>query len=191
MKETFEQAQSAFERADCLYTAEQMAAVYDRMAADIQTALAGRDPVILSVMMGGFTPTAELTKRLSLPFEFDYLHATRYRGEGRGGELVWKVSPSISITDRHVLVIDDILDEGKTLEATLQALLQQAPASVQTAIVLEKQHDRRDPQLHADFKGVDVPDRYVFGAGMDYLGYFRNLPGVYALPADIDTTQKK
>jgi hypoxanthine phosphoribosyltransferase len=137
--------------------------------------------VILCVMLGGLVPTAEIVRRLSFPFELDYLHATRYRGETAGRELIWKVSPEIPLIDRQVLVIDDILDEGATLESILRALDAQGPASVRTAILLEKEHERRDPALGVDYLGGRVPDRYVFGAGMDYRGYFRQLPAVYAV----------
>jgi len=169
------------ERAEHLYDADDLAAMYDAMAEHIGRDLADRDPIILCVMLGGLVPTAEIIRRLSFPFELDYLHATRYRGETAGGELVWKVSPGIPIEGRHVLVIDDILDEGTTLEAIIEALGAQGPASVRTAILLEKEHQRRDPALKPDYLGGRVPDRYVFGAGMDYRGYFRQLPGVYAL----------
>ena len=176
-----EDAIQQFERADCLYSKAEVDAMYDRMAAEISTEIAGLDPVILCVMIGGFVPAAEIVKRLEFPFEFDYLHATRYRGETVGGELVWKVSPGMPLQDRNVLVIDDILDEGHTLQAILDALRGQEAESVRTAILLQKDHDRRDPNMKPDFLGGMVEDRYVFGVGMDYKGYFRQLPAVYAL----------
>ena len=181
MVERREDAIQQFEQADCLFTKAQIDAMYDRMAAEISAQIAGLDPIILCVMMGGFVPAAEILKRLEFPFEFDYLHATRYRGETVGGELVWKVSPGIALQDRNVLVIDDILDEGHTLQAILDALKGQEAESVRTAILLQKDHDRRDPAMKPDFLGAMVEDRYVFGVGMDYKGYFRQLPAVYAL----------
>ncbi|MEQ8798816.1 MAG: hypoxanthine-guanine phosphoribosyltransferase [Salinisphaeraceae bacterium] len=174
-------AMAVRERADCVCDTTQLADIYDRMARDITEVLAEANPVILCVMLGGLVPTAEITRRLDFPFEFDYLHATRYHGETQGGELVWKVSPGIDLADRDVLVIDDILDEGTTLEAILGALAAQGARRVRTAILLEKSHARRDPALTVDFVGTTVPDRYVFGAGMDYKGYFRQLPAVYAV----------
>lgn len=181
MDQRREDAISQFEQADCLYTESEIEAMYDRMAGEITDEIAGLDPVILCVMMGGFVPAAEIIKRLEFPFEFDYLHATRYRGETVGGELVWKVSPGLPLQDRNVLVIDDILDEGHTLQAILNALHGQQAESVRTAILLQKQHNRRDPAMRPDILGGLVEDRYVFGAGMDYKGYFRQLPAVYAL----------
>lgn len=182
MTERYEQASAVLQQAECVHDAEAMSAIYDRMAAEITATLGDANPVILCVMLGGLVPTVELTKRLTFAFELDYLHATRYHGETQAGELVWKVSPEIDLCDRHVLVIDDILDEGTTLESTLNALDAQGAASIRTAIVLTKQHDRRDSGLIADINGAEVPDRYVFGAGMDYKGYYRQLPAVYACP---------
>jgi len=176
-----EDAVQQFEQADCLYTQAEVDAMYDRLAKEITTELGGLDPVILCVMIGGFVPAAEIVKRLEFPFELDYLHATRYRGETTGGELMWKVSPGLPLQDRNVLVIDDILDEGHTLQAIINALQVQEVESLRTAILLQKQHTRRDPAIKPDFLGGFVEDRYVFGVGMDYKGYFRQLPAVYAL----------
>lgn len=184
MTDRRDDALKALESAERLYDADELAAMYDDIAGNIRRDLADKNPIVLCVMLGGLVPTAEITRRLEFPFELDYLHATRYRGETAGGELVWKVSPEIPLDDRHVLVIDDILDEGTTLEAILRAIAAQGPASVRTAILLKKSHDRRDPALKVDYLGGKVPDRYVFGAGMDYRGYFRQLPAVYAVGAD-------
>lgn len=181
MPDRRDEALKVLENAERLYDADDLAAMYDRIAEEIRRDFADRNPVVLCVMLGGLVPTAEILRRLEFPFELDYLHATRYRGETAGGELVWKVSPEIPLEGRHVLVIDDILDVGTTLEAILRALAAQRPASVRTAILFEKDHDRRDPALKADYLGGKVPDRYVFGAGMDYRGYFRQLPAVYAV----------
>ena len=169
------------EGADKIFDAAEVAAAYDRMAPRIAGAIGGTTPVILCVMVGGLVPTAELIRRFDFPLELDYLHATRYRGETSGGELVWKVSPSTELEGRTVLVVDDILDEGHTLAAVLDALRAQRPARLLTAALLEKRHDRRVPGLNADFVGLEVPDRYVFGCGMDYKGYWRQLDGIYAL----------
>ncbi len=181
MEQRREDAIQQFEQADCLFTQAEIDSMYDRMATEISAEIAALGPVILCVMIGGFVPAAEILKRLEFPFEFDYLHATRYRGKTVGGELVWKVSPGLPLQDRNVLVIDDILDEGHTLQAILDAVAGQQAESVRTAILLQKDHNRRDPAMKPDFLGAMVEDRYVFGAGMDYKGYFRQLPAVYAL----------
>jgi hypoxanthine phosphoribosyltransferase len=176
----YQEARAVFAQADRVLDTAALTACYDKMAAEISREMAALDPVIVCVMLGGLQPTVEITKRLNFPLEFDYLHATRYRGETAGGELVWKVSPDGVLTDRHVLIIDDILDEGHTLTAILAAIREQRPASLRTAMLLKKNHDRRESEIPIDFLGAEVPDRYVFGAGMDYKGFFRQLPAVYA-----------
>lgn len=173
-------------RAERLYDDQDVTIAYDRMAAAISRDLAETDLVVLCVMIGGLVPTGELIRRLRFPLELDYLHATRYRGETSGGDLVWKVSPGVDLTGRTVLVIDDILDEGHTLAAILKALDAQEPEALHTAVLLEKCHERRVPGLKASYVGLEVPDRYVFGCGMDYKGYLRQWPGIYAVAGDDD-----
>ena len=116
-----------------------------------------------------------------LDLEFDYLHATRYRGATSGGELVWKHRPATPLQGRRVLLVDDILDEGHTLAAMRDWCLEQGAADVRIAALAVKMHDRCVPGLCADYVGVEVPDRYVFGYGMDYHEQGRNLPAIYAL----------
>ena len=167
--------------ADCLHDAAAVQAAYDHLSAEISREYAGKNPLLLCVMIGGLAPTAEIVKRLDFAFELDYLHATRYRGEIRGAELVWKAHPDIAVAGRDVLVIDDILDEGHTLAAILTALRGQNAASVKCAVLCEKLHARKAPEIHADFCGLTVEDRYVFGCGMDYKSYWRQLPAIYAV----------
>lgn len=182
MTETHAEAELVLARADCLHDVAAVQDAYDRMARAISAHYTGRNPLLLCVMLGGIVPTAELTRRLAFPFELDYLHATRYRGTTRGGSLVWKRQPEAKrIAHRDVLVIDDILDEGHTLVAIRQALLGFDPASLQVAVLAEKLHDRRAPGARAEFIGLEVPDRYVFGCGMDYKEYWRQLPAIYAV----------
>ncbi len=177
----YTQACAVFATAERLIDEAALAACYQRMAGAITREMTGLDPVIVCVMLGGLQPLVEISKRLDFPCEFDYLHATRYHGETAGGKLVWKVAPSNRLTGRHVLIIDDILDEGHTLAEILAAVRGQAPASLRTAVLLRKKHERRVPDVPIDFLGTEVPDRYVFGAGMDYKEYFRQLPAVYAV----------
>jgi len=173
--------------ADKLIDSDQLQAGYDRIAEQITEHMAELNPVIVCIMKGGMYAAVEITKRLSFPLELDYLHVTRYIGNvTRGGELVWQVSPDINLENRHVLLIDDILDEGKTLRAVLDAIQAQGAASIHTAMLLQKLHDRRLPGLQADFLGFEVEDRFVFGGGLDYKGHLRHLPAIYAVAADME-----
>ncbi|MCL7744456.1 hypoxanthine-guanine phosphoribosyltransferase [Guyparkeria hydrothermalis] len=169
-------------RCDCLITPDEMQAAYARLADAINARLAGRLPVVLSLMNGGLVSAGQILPMLDFPLELSYLHATRYRGATSGGALKWLAQPDIELAGREVLLVDDILDEGHTLAAVREWCLDAGADRVWIAVATDKQHDRKVAGLKADFIGVPVPDRYIFGEGMDYHGYFRNLPGIHALP---------
>ncbi|SEK32139.1 hypoxanthine-guanine phosphoribosyltransferase [Halomonas daqiaonensis] len=169
------------DNADCLISQPEVERALDRMADEITRDLGDRLPVFYCVMNGGLITTGHLLTRLGFPLEVDYLHATRYRGGLRGGELFWRVSPEVPMAGRHVVIVDDILDEGATLAAILDYCRQAGAASISTAVLVDKQHERKAvPGLRADYCSLEVADRYVFGFGMDYKGYWRNAPGIYA-----------
>ncbi len=146
---------------------------------------AAHRPVFLTVMHGGLPFAAQLALAigaLGLDLEFDYLHATRYRGAQSGGELAWKHRPATPLRGRRVLLVDDIVDEGHTLAIVRDWCLAEGAADVRIAAMVVKQHDRCVEGLSADYVGLQVPDRYVFGYGMDFHEQGRNLPAIYALP---------
>jgi hypoxanthine phosphoribosyltransferase len=141
-------------------------------------------PVFLTVMHGGLPFAGQLALELGalgLDLTFDYLHATRYRGATTGGELTWKHRPATPLHGRRVLLVDDILDEGHTLAAVRDWCLAEGAAEVRIAALAVKRHDRCVEGICADYAGLDVPDRYVFGYGMDFQEHGRNLPAIYAL----------
>lgn len=154
------------------------------MAEAIARDYAGEVPVYLTIMHGALPFAGQLSLELGtrgLDLEFDYLHATRYRGATSGGELVWKHRPATSLYGRRVLLVDDILDEGHTLLAVKQWCLEQGATDVRIAAMSVKKHDRCVDGICAEYVGVEVADRYVFGFGMDYYEQGRNLPAIYAL----------
>lgn len=141
-------------------------------------------PVFLTVMHGAVPFAGQLSLELGargLDLQFDYLHATRYRGTNQGGELVWKHRPATSLYGRRVLIADDILDEGHTLAEVRRWCIEQGATDVRIAALTVKDHDRCVEGVRADYVGLHLPDRYVFGFGMDYHEQGRNLPGIYAL----------
>lgn len=178
---TPETAKAVSERARCLYSREDVEAALDNMAADITATLAACNPILLCIMNGGLVASGALATRLDFSMQLDYLHVTRYRGTTSGAGLQWKTRPSLSLRDRVVLVVDDILDEGATLEAIVNYCETEGAARVYTAVLVEKHHDRKQSSLQADFKGLDGEDCYLFGYGMDYKGYLRNAPGIFAI----------
>ena len=173
-------AQHLLDTADCIVDAPSVQATLDRLAAEISLRLAGECPLVLPVMGGAIVFAGQLLPRLTFPLEFDYLHVTRYRGDTRAGAMEWKVLPGKRVAGRVVLVLDDILDEGETLAAVRDKLLELGAASVLTAVLTDKANGLAKP-IRADFTGMSVPNRYVFGCGMDAYGYWRNLPAIYAL----------
>lgn len=172
---------SILSRAECIYTRQQVQVALDELAQAIGARLADADPVVLCVMLGGVVTMGELLPRLKFPLVIDYVHATRYRGETRGGELQWLVRPRVDLKDRNVLLVDDIFDEGITLKSIMQACREWGAKAVYAAVLAEKE-DTSQVDFRADFVGLRVPNRYVFGYGMDYKEYWRNADGIYALP---------
>ncbi len=174
------EAQQLLDNAECVASADTVQAVIDRLAGEINVALAADFPLVLAVMGGAVVFAGQLLPRLNFPLEFDYLHVTRYRGNTRGGEMEWRVLPGKNVVGRSVLVLDDILDEGETLAAIRDKLLHMGAARIWSAVLTDKDNGLAKP-VRADFAGLVVPNRYVFGCGMDAYGLWRNLPAIYAL----------
>ena len=172
--------------ADVIHDRATLEAAIERMAGEIAPEYANdaRPPLYITVMHGGLPFAASLAMELGtlgIDLEFDYLHATRYRGQTTGSGLAWLHRPATPMRGRKVLLADDILDEGHTLLAVKRWCEDQGAADVRVAVLAEKLHDRRVEGVCADYIGVEVPDRYVFGYGMDYHEQGRNLPAIYAL----------
>ena len=173
---------SALARAECVHDRETLARAIARIGAEVDRTLRGEPAIFLTVMQGALVFAGQLATTIGSPLDFDYVHATRYRGATSGGELVWIKKPALSFKERTVLLVDDILDEGHTLKAIRDYCLEEGAQRVLLAVLCEKRHGR-GAGLRADFCGVEVPDRYVFGYGMDYYEQGRNLPAIYAVDA--------
>jgi hypoxanthine phosphoribosyltransferase len=170
------------DEAECLADEATVNAAIDRMASDITKRLFNADPLILVVLNGGLVLTGNLLPRLDFPLELSWLHVTRYGQCSQGGEIEWHASPNANVQGRTVLVVDDILDVGHTLLAIVEYLRGQGASEVFTAVLVDKQHGRKAlPGLKADFTGLELPDRFMFGSGMDYRGYWRNAAGIHAV----------
>ena len=176
-----ETIRQVLQRADRIHDGAQIDAALDRMADAIRADLADAVPVVLCIMVGGLIPAGRLLPRLDFPLEIDYAHATRYRGETSGGDLVWQARPRTPLAGRSVLIVDDILDEGHTLAGIIDYCRRQGARDVRTAVLVRKEHDRALQEIDAEYVGLTVGDRYVFGAGMDYRGVLRNVDGIYAI----------
>ena len=178
---TTEEAQIALDKAELLYTKKDVEKAIVTMAKTIAKELAASNPLVLPVMNGGLVLGGILLPQLNFPLQVDYIHATRYRGDTSGNELHWLKKPETPLRERTILLIDDILDEGITLAAIVDYCYAAGANKVFTAVLAEKILEQEKPIEHADFTGLKVPNRYVFGYGMDYHEYHRNLAGIYAI----------
>jgi hypoxanthine phosphoribosyltransferase len=174
------QPRQLLEQAELIHSAQAVEAALDRLAEQICASLAECVPVVMCVMDGAVVFAGQLLPKLNFPLEFDYVQASRYHNQTRGQQLEWKVMPGDNLRGRTVLLLDDILDEGYTMATIKEKCLSQGAERVFIAVLVEKELVKPKP-IQADFVGLKVPDRYVFGCGMDVYGWWRNLPAIYAL----------
>ena len=167
------------QQADCLYSPDRVESALADMARRINQTLSGSDPLVICVMTGGVVPFGQLLPRFQFPLQIDYVHATRYGKRLKGGQLQWISGPHQDPRGRVVLLIDDILDEGTTLTGIESRYRDDGASEVYKAVLVVKKRPRQY-DVQVEFSGLEVPNRYVFGCGMDYKGYLRNIAGIYA-----------
>ncbi len=177
---SIQRARDMLQQAELLYTHEQVQSALHVVAQQINAALADAHPLVLSVMGGAVVFSGQLLPLLEFPLDFDYVHVSRYGDARQGGAMRWKVEPRENVRGRVVLLLDDILDEGHTLAAVRERVQELGAAKCYSAVFADKRHGRKKP-IHADFVGIELPDRFVFGYGMDIEGAWRNLPAIYAV----------
>jgi hypoxanthine phosphoribosyltransferase len=178
-----QKARKLLAEADLIHSEEVVQGALDRVAGEVKARLSEKKPLVLCVMTGGVIFCGQLLPKLDFPLDFDYLHATRYGPETQGGKISWRMAPWTSVKGRSVLVVDDILDEGVTLAAVKESLIRLGADEVLLAVFTDKLNGKNKP-IGADFVGLTVPDRFVFGYGMDVDGAWRNLPAIYAMKED-------
>lgn len=169
--------------AELIHSAEEVNQAILQLALDITADYTEKNPLVLTVMNGGIMFAGQLLPLLRFPLSCDYIHASRYRNATKGGKLEWVALPRESVKGRHVLLLDDILDEGHTLAAIKTELLSLGAQQVACAVLTNKNIEANKP-IKADYIGLNLPNRFVFGCGMDVYGAWRNLPAIYALKAE-------
>lgn len=174
------QSWAFLENSDLIASAAEVQAAVERLAGEIERQLGKRYPLVLVVMGGAVVFAGQILPRLRFPLDFDYVHASRYGAMTRGSGIEWRVRPPALVRGRAVLVLDDILDHGETMHAIRNGLLELGAESVHCAVLVEKDLHVKKP-ITADFVGLRIPDRFVFGCGMDAKGYWRNLPEIRAM----------
>ena len=165
---------------DCLCDSKKLNSVLDELAKKITVDLKEKNPLVLCVMTGGIIPTGHLMTRLNFPLQIDYIHATRYQGETSGGELHWIQEPKTCLTNRNILIVDDIYDEGITLLEIAKYCKDKGAANIYSAVLVNKVHDRK-ADYTPTYIGLNIEDRYLFGFGMDYKNYLRNVNAIHAV----------
>lgn len=177
---SIQRARDILQQAELLFTAEQVQAALHKVARQISAELAEEYPLVLSVMGGAVVFSGQLLPLLDFPLDFDYVHVSRYGDAQQGGSLKWKVEPRENVRGRVVLVLDDILDEGHTMYALRSKVMELGAKKFYCAAFTDKRNGSNKP-LVPDFVGIELPDRFVFGYGMDIEGAWRNLPAIYAI----------
>ena len=179
---TLSKIQEIQDKSTQLFSQQQIETALDAMAEAITSDLKDKNPIVLCVMIGGLIPMGHLLLRLNFPLEVDYVHATRYQGETAGGTLEWRAKPTADLKDRVVLIVDDILDGGVTLAAIIAEIKAMGASEVKTAALVDKHHERAEDGLKkADYTGLEVDNHFIYGYGMDYQEYLRNVPGIFVV----------
>ena len=169
-----------------LFSPEEVEQAIKLLGSDISNDIGDKNPIILCVVIGGIYVTGKLLEHLKFPLRLNYIHATRYHGNTCGTEIKWKSKPTVDLNGEHILIIDDVLDGGITLEAISQYCLNQGAKSIKTAVLLDKPNNRHAQGLpHADFVGLETGNHYVYGCGLDFNNYLRNEPGIYAIHPEV------
>ncbi len=171
--------QQVRDNADVLFDEQTVEVALDKMAAEINSQLADTEPLVLCVMNGGIVVAGKLLTRLTMPLTIDAINASRYKNQTFGTGVEWILKPRAVLTDRTVLIIDDILDEGITLAAIYDYCIEQGARAVYSAVLIDKKIGHDKP-IQANFVGLECENRYIFGYGMDYKGYCRNAAGIFA-----------
>ena len=172
-------------RSERVVDAQSVTHAIDRTAVRVTLELKDANPLVLCIMNGGLVYCGRLLSRLHFPLELAYAHLARYGDYTRGGALTWVAKPAYDLAGRQLLVVDDVLDDGDTLRAVCEWARAERAARVWTTVLVRKKTPRNET-IDIDFTGLECPDRYLFGCGMDYRGYWRNLPDIRALPQDLE-----
>ncbi len=175
------QVQLALQRLELIASARRVNLAYDSLAAGLTKEYAGLSPVMVAVLNGGLVPSSELIRRCDFPLELGSIRAERYRSGVAGGEVCWQLKPGSELKQKHLVLIDDVLDEGRVLLAACEALRLLKPKSLSTLVLVQKQLPSGQAAIQADRVGLKLPNRFLVGEGMDIAGYGRNMRGIWAL----------
>ncbi len=145
----------------------------------------GKELVIIGVLKGGFIFLADLARQITIPVDIDFISVSSYGDSSKSSGVVKIIKDvDINISGKHVLIVEDIIDTGLTLNHLVELLKTRGPLSVEICAALDKP-SRRKAEVHVKYKGIEIPDEFVVGYGLDYAGKYRNLPEVCILSKDV------
>ena len=165
-----------------LVSREQIQAKVQEMAAQLSAEYAGKDPVFVGVLKGVVIFFADMVREINIPCEIDFMCLSSYGGTNSTGNVVVKKDLSVDIKGRHVVILEDIYDTGRSLDFTYKYLLSREPASLKICTLLDKPERRAEGiTLVPDYIGFTIPNEFVVGYGLDFNEHYRNLPYVGVL----------
>jgi len=177
--------QSTFENfldsSDLLFDTTSLDQALFQLSLQLNALFLNKHVIVIGVMNGALVTLGNLLPKLNFSLNIDYIHATRYENQTVGSDITWLAYPQTPLKGCEVLLVDDIFDEGVTLKHIAEYCYQQGATAVTTAVLLDKRHDRKVEGFSIDYFALSIPDRYVFGFGLDYKGLYRNAPGIYAI----------
>jgi len=179
-----QQALKIHQSSSVLFEQQEIDSGIAQMASHMAEKIKDKFPIVLCVMNGGLYITGQLMRHWQFPLTLDYVHATRYRLSTLGSDVVWKAYPQNDLKDRHVVIVDDIFDQGYTLEELKKYCIKQGATSITNCFLIRKSHTRKKADIEADYAALECSDLYIYGNGMDLNGHFRNLKDIYALADD-------
>ena len=180
-----DRAQQVHQTAELLFDAQSVEQSIVDLARRVEQECGEDFPLVLCVMNGGLYLTGQLLRHWNFPLTVDYVHATRYRLATLGKDVLWKAYPQNDLKDRNVVIVDDIFDQGYTLEEVKSYCIRHGARKCTSVFLIRKTHERRKADITPDFVGLECGDCYVYGVGMDLNSHFRNLSDIYALPEKV------
>jgi hypoxanthine phosphoribosyltransferase len=151
-----------------------------QLALQISKDYEGKRPLFLAVLNGSFLFAADLFRNLTIEAEISFIKLASYKGTTSTGNVITAIGLEESLHERHIILLEDIIDTGKTLHGFIPQLEHQGPASIRIAALLTKPEALQYP-VHADYTGFEIPNKFVVGYGLDYDGLGRNIPEIYQL----------
>ena len=178
-------AQEVHRSAELLFDQQAVEQGIENLASRVEKDCEDDFPLVLCVMNGGLYLTGQLLRHWNFPLTVDYVHATRYKLATLGKDVLWKAYPQNEIKDRNVVIIDDIFDQGYTLEEVKSYCMKHGAKKCTSVFLIRKTHERKKADIQPDFVGLECEDCYVYGVGMDLNSHFRNLPAIYCIESKV------